>query len=303
MTQYGFVLVDGITSGATYALAGAAFGLVFFVTGRFHFAFGLFYGAAGMVAAWSASYLGWPTWLAVLLGLAVGTLGGVLSELLVYRALDRRSTGLTLLGVFIASLGLVVAGEALMSLVFNQEPTFNITLVPFEDWRIDGVAVPYIKATDIIVCWVLLLALSVITGRTHFGRQMKAVEANPDLSATFGIDPKRVGLAVFALISFVGAVLGILAAGTTTASPQMGDSIIIYAIVVAFLGRGRSILAIGLIGEVLGIVEALVGYRFGQLPQSLVVFVILFAFVVGVAYQPVIRRLRLSSRSSTRPAR
>jgi hypothetical protein len=35
--------------------------LVFFVTGRFHFAFGLFYGAAGMVAAWSASYLGWPT--------------------------------------------------------------------------------------------------------------------------------------------------------------------------------------------------------------------------------------------------
>ena len=83
----------------------------------------------------------------------------------------------------------------------------------------------------------------------------------------------------------------------------MGDSIIIYAIVVAFLGRGRTILAIGLIGEVLGIVEALVGYRFGQLPQSLVVFVILFAFVVGVAYQPVIRRLRLSSRSSTRAVR
>jgi branched-chain amino acid transport system permease protein len=297
VTQYGFVLVGGITSGATYALAGAAFGLVFFVTGRFHFAFGLFYGAAGMTAAWSAAYLHWPNTYAILFGLGVGTLAGVLTELVVYRALDRRAAGLSLLGVFIASLGLVVAGEATMSLIFDQAPTFNILIVPARVWHVDGVAVPYIKATVFIVCWVLLVALYWITSKTHLGRQMRAVEASPDLSANFGINPKRVGLIVFALVSFAGAALGILQAGTVTASPQMGESIVIYAIVVAFLGRGRNILTIGLIGEALGIIEALVGYRFGQLPQSLVVFVILFVFVVGVAHAPVVRQLRLRRQS------
>jgi branched-chain amino acid transport system permease protein len=298
MTAYGFVLVSGITAGATYATAGAAFGMVFFVTGRFHFAFGLFYGAAGMVTAWSASFLGWPVPASILFGLVVGTLGGVGTELFVYRALDRRAAGLTLLGVFVASLGLVVAGEATMGLIFDQLPTFNVTLVPADGWRVDGIAIPFISATEFGVCWVLLVSLFLVTSRTHLGRQMRAVEANPELAANFGINPKRVILIVFAIISLVGAALGILEAGAVTASPAMGDSIIIYAIVVAFLGRGRSILTVGLIGEALGIVEALVGYQFGQLLQSLVVFVILFIFVVGVAYVPVMRRVRLRRRTA-----
>jgi branched-chain amino acid transport system permease protein len=298
MKEYGFVLVSGFTAGATYAVAGAAFGLVFFVTGRFHFAFGLFYGAAGMVAAWSSSYLGWPLFPSILFGLAVGTLGGVATELLVYRALDRRAAGLTLLGVFVASLGLVVAGEAVMGLIFDQLPTFNITLVPADSWRVDGVSIPYISGTEFLMCWLLLVALFVVTSQTHLGRQMRAVQASPELAANFGINPKRVILIVFAIISLVGAVLGILEAGAVTASPQMGDTIIIYAIVVAFLGRGRNILTVGLIGEALGIIEALVGYKFGQLLQSLVVFVILFIFVLGVAYVPVVRRLRLRRQSA-----
>lgn len=293
MDQLGFVLASGLASGATYALAGAAFGLVFFVTGRFHFAFGIFYAAAGMVAAWSASYLGWANTPAILFGLAVGTVGGVLSELLVYQALDRRSTGSSLLGVFIASLGLVVAGKAVLGLVFDQAATFNIMLVEPRVWLVGDVAVPYVKGLGFGVCWVLLIVLWVLVTRTHFGRQLRAVEASPDLAANYGIDAKRVALLVFAIASFTGAVLGILYAGTITASTAMGDPIIIYAIVIAFLGRGRSILTVGLMGEALGVAEAAVGYQFGLLPQSLVIFVILFVFVAGGAYAPAVRRFQL----------
>lgn len=293
MDQFGFVLASGLASGANYALAGAAFGLIFFVTGRFHFAFGIFYAAAGMVAAWTASYLGWANGPAILLGLAVGTAGGVLAELLVYRGLDRRASGSSLLGVFIASLGLVVAGKAVLGLMFNQSATFNIMLVEPDVWLIGGVAVPHVKALSFCICWGLLVAMWLLVTRTHFGRQLRAVEASPDLAANYGIDAPRIALMVFALASFVGAVLGILYAGTITASTEMGDPIVIYAIVIAFLGRGRSLLTIGIFGEVLGVAEAAVGYQFGQLPQSLVIFVILFVFVAGSAYAPAVQRLQL----------
>ncbi len=296
MTEYGYIIVSGLANGAGYALVGAAFGLIFFVTGRFHFAFGLFYGLAGMLAGWLATVHNWPAWAAILVALAAGTAGGVLTELTVYRALDRRASGLSFLGVFIVALGLVTAGEAAMALIFNQGATFNITLVSSGVWRFGGIPVPYIKATIFIVCWICLVATYLIVNRSSTGRQMRAVQANSSLAGDYGIDVKRVFLVVFAVASFLGAVLGVLQAGSVAATPTMGDSIILYAIVVAFLGRGRSILALGLIGEALGVIEALMGYKFGQLWQSEIVFIILFAFVLALAYAPAFRQLPLRLR-------
>jgi branched-chain amino acid transport system permease protein len=298
MTEYGFVIVSGLAAGASYALAGAVFGLVFFVTGRFHFAFGLYYSLSGMLAAWLVAVHGWSNGPAIVAALLAGTAGGVLTELIVYRTLDRRVSGLSFLGVFIASLGLVVAGEAAMGLIFNQAATFNIQLVNPGVWHVDKVAVPYIKALVFIVCWISLIVLFILVNRSSVGRQMRAVESSPDLSGDFGINTKRIFLIVFAVVSFFGGILGILQAGSVTATTTMGDSVIIYAIVVAFLGRGRSVLTIGLIGEALGIVEALVGYQFGQLLQSLVVFVVLLMFVIGLGYAPAVQLYRLRRRSA-----
>jgi branched-subunit amino acid ABC-type transport system permease component len=222
----------------------------------------------------------------------------VLTELIVYRTLDRRAAGLSLLGVFIASLGLVLAGEAAMGLIFNEAATFNIRLVDPNVWRVDNVAIPYIKALVFIVCWIVLVLLFLVVNRSSLGRQMRAVESSRDLSGDFGINTKRVALIVFGLVSLVGGILGILQAGSVTATPEMGDSVIIYAIVIAFLGRGRSVLTIGLIGEALGIGEALVGYQFGQLLQSLVVFVVLLAFVIAIGYAPAVQLYRLRKRSA-----
>jgi branched-chain amino acid transport system permease protein len=302
MAQYGFVIVSGLAAGATYALAGAAFGLVFFVTGRFHFAFGLWYGAAGVFAAWAVAVHGWSNTPAIIAGLALGTIGGILTELLVYRTLDRRASGLSLLGVFIASLGLVVAGEAAMGLIFNQAATFNIQLIDINVWRVDNIAIPHIKALVFIVCWIALILLFILIDRSSTGRQMRAVESSRDLAADFGINTKRVFLIVFAVVSFLGGVLGILQAGSVTATATMGDNVVIYAIVVAFLGRGRNVLVIGLIGEALGIIEALVGYKFGQLLQSLVIFVVLLAFVTAIAYAPSVQRFRLRRQAAAMDA-
>lgn len=93
MTEYGATLVNGITNGFTYGVLGATFALIFFVSGRFHFAFGLFYGLAGVLTAWGIQVQGWAPIPAIVAGVVAATVGGVLCEVIVYRAFDRRAPG------------------------------------------------------------------------------------------------------------------------------------------------------------------------------------------------------------------
>jgi branched-chain amino acid transport system permease protein len=297
MSAYGFTIVSGLTNGLTYAAVGIAFGLVFFVTGRFHYAFGLFYSFAGVIAGWAYAIHHWPLWIAVIVGVAAGTVAGILSEILVYRQFDRRAPNASLLGVFIASLGMVIAGEALMSLVFDQAASFNLPLVKPLTWRPDTIPVPLIDVITCVACVVLIVLVDLVVTRSSLGRQMRAAESNQRLAGIFGVNVNRVFVAVFVLASFVGAVLGILHTAAASATPQMGDSIIIYAIVVAFLGHGRSIFAHAAIGVFLGVFEGLIGLWFGALLQSLVVFVILFLFILGVAYLGSFRKRIFQRRS------
>jgi branched-chain amino acid transport system permease protein len=299
MNLYGATLVNGITNGLTYGVLGVTFGLIFYVSGRFHFAYGLFYGVAGVVAAWSVQIQGWGLAPAVLVGVVVAIVGGVLCEVVVYRAFDRRAPGLSLLGIFIASLGLTVAGEAVLFLIFDDAPTYNIDLVDGTVWRLGAVALPAIKVVSVVFCILVLLGLSFMLARTPVGRQLRAVEANPVLATTYGINVKRVFVLVFAIGSGVAGVLGVFQASTYAATPTMGEATIIYAFVVAFLGRGRSTLFNGLVGLGLGIAEALIGQWFGIVWRNLVVFLVLFAFI---ALRPYTAGFRVAEIIRRRPA-
>ncbi|MBC9732344.1 branched-chain amino acid ABC transporter permease [Nocardioides marmotae] len=297
MIEYGATLVTGLTNGFTYAALGVTFGLIFFVTGRFHFAYGLFYGLAGVLAAWGVEVQGWGLLPAVLIGVGAAILGGVLCEVVVYRAFDRRAPGLSLLGIFIASLGLTVAGEATMFLAFDDAPSYYLDLVDSRVFMLGDIAVPAIKLATASFCLVVLVALWFTLAHTSFGRKMRAVEANPVLARTFGINVTRVSIAVFAIGSGVAGMLGIFQSSTYAASPTMGQATIIYAFVVAFLGRGKNPLANLLIGLALGVFEALIGQWFGVVSRNLVVFLVLFAFIAAMPYASRLRGLLVPRRT------
>jgi branched-chain amino acid transport system permease protein len=291
MTQYGTTLVTGITNGLNYAVLGVAFALIFFVSGRFHFAFGLFYALGGVICAWLVDVheIGLP--LAIVLGIVGATVGGILCEIIVYRAFDRRAPGLSLLGIFIASLGITVAGEAAMYLVFDEEPSYFIDIYNSKTFSWGTVPVPAIKITSVLFCVVVLAVLAFVRSQTSFGRKLRAVEANPTLATTYGIKVKRVYVAVFAIASAITGALGVLQSSTYAATPSMGEATIIYAFVVAFLGRGRGPLFSGVVGLGLGIFEALIGQWFGLVLRNLVVFLVLFAFIALRPYFGSLRSL------------
>src|SRR5215207_995270 len=116
------LLVNGIVNGAGYGLLGAAFALILGTTGRFHFALSLNYTLAAFLAAVLIAEGGLPFGLAVAIGLLIGVVSSVLCEAVVYRPLARRAGVNTLLSVFVASLGLVIAGQNLLQLQWGSTP-------------------------------------------------------------------------------------------------------------------------------------------------------------------------------------
>ncbi len=288
--QLGF---HGVVNGTAYALTGVAFWLIWNVTQRFHFALALTYTLSAYVAA-ETSHWGGGLWPAIVIGAAVGAVLGALIEDGVYRPLATRSGGDALLTVFIASLGLGIVGQNLISLIWISSPSQQISGVPLDVLSERPVNVTVLDLELVIASWVLIVALWVGLARTPWGRMVRAVRANPEMATVVGIDSRLVYAAVFGAGSFLAGVSAVFDGAKTAVTPEMGFQPMFYSFVVAFLaGSTRSPASVGLVGIALGLLESWSGMLFAAQWASLAVFGVLFIYVAQKAMDPrsIIRRL------------
>lgn len=272
--------VNGFINGTAYGLLGLSFGLILHVTGRFHFAYAFVYTIAAYVAASLAGGQGVPFWIAVVIGLAVAVAFGVLMEGLVYRPLTRRSGPYALMTVFVASLGLSVAGENAIRLIWSGSASESLAGLPTKAINVGGVTFTSVDVIAVVVLWALAICVTVMLQRTKVGRIITAVRVNPEMAQNLGINLNLVYLLVFAIGSLLAGVLADLAAIKYAAQPDMGFQPLLYAFIVAFIGGGtRSPLYTVAAGVIIGLVESLSGIWLSAQWSSLVVFVILFGYL------------------------
>jgi branched-chain amino acid transport system permease protein len=279
------IIVLGLTSGLMYTLLGLGFGLIFFVTGRFHFAFSVYMTLSAYLVSWGSRVEHWNLGLAIVIALLAGVACGVLSEVGVYRVLDRKSGGSGLLGVFIASLGLVIAGTAVIQLVWSKQPSYSFQLVPTHVWHIAGAPVSLLEVVVIAAGLAVALACDTLIGRTSLGRQLRAVESNRDLAQTYGLKVGRLFVIVFIIGSLCSSVVGVLRAAQYAATSSTGSDLALYALLVAFLSQGRRPAWYIAVGVGVGIFEAAFGQLFGAVWQQIAVFIVLFVFIAAMPYR------------------
>jgi branched-subunit amino acid ABC-type transport system permease component len=278
------LLLNGIIAGAVYGLLGVSFGLIFSVTDRFHFAYSLTYMLAA-VAAVTGVENGLPLLPAALVGLLVVAVVGMLIELVVYRPVAAHGGWSAPLSVAIASLGITIAGQNLVQLLWGSETAralngFDVSVVRFGD----DLVTTSLDLLTLGVCAALIVAMALTMRYTGLGRRIEAVRAEPEMARVVGLRPKRVGLIVFAIGSALAGVLGVLAAMRTAATPEMGFDPMFYAFVVAFVaGAGRPPLVIAGVGVLIGIAESMSALAIPTIWATTVVFGILFLYLVGIA--------------------
>jgi branched-chain amino acid transport system permease protein len=275
--------VDGFFRGCSYGLLGVGFALILGVTGRFHFAYGFTYTLAAYLAFTFNFRWDIPFWPAAILAILVAAVAGGAIERGVYRPLARNAGATALLAVFVAALGIGIAGENVIRLLWGSETQafFGPRKTGHEIWGAIYINFDWWQAASGIA---ITLALAAMLRYTALGRRIKATRVNPDLAKTIGIDADRTYVIVFFLGTICAGVAAFWYALKYTIDPAMGTLPITYAFVVAFLGgTARSPIRVFLMGIVVALIEQYASIWLSVQYTQTAVFVVLVGYLTYLA--------------------
>jgi branched-subunit amino acid ABC-type transport system permease component len=275
--------VDGFFRGCTYGLLGAGFALILGVTGRFHFAYGLTYVLSVYLAFTFTFRVHWGFWLSAVVGVALAAAIGGGIERVVYRPLAKNAGATALLAVFVAALGLGIAGENLVRLFWGSNTQayygpkkrawhfWDTVFLNFDVWQ---------AASGVII----VVLLAVMLRYTALGRRIKATRVNPDLAKTIGINADLTYVICFVFGTICAGVSSIWYGLKYTVDPGMGFTPVIYAFLVAFLaGTVRSPIRVFLIGILVALIEQYSSIWLSARFTQTAVFVVLVGYLAFLA--------------------
>ena len=251
-------VINGLVSGAMYALVAIGFTIVIGVLDKLNFAHPEVMMLGGFVGVVSLSWLPLP-W-AFAAALAVGGVMGLLTELVAFRRFSGQD------GKVAAALASMAVGLIVTDLVQKLWGTEAVTLPPLAGWishRFKVADVEFLNVQIVIVGVTLALAggLHLLLVRSRVGRQIRAVAESPLSASLLGIDVRRVTQAVFFMSSGLAAEAGLLLAlRSGAASSDIGLTFGLKALAIMAIGGLGDLRGAAVGGFAIGLLEAMMFY-------------------------------------------
>ena len=247
------LLLNGLISGAIYALTALGFVVVFRAVRFFNFAHGAIYAIGAYVG-----YLAIVTFkLGVIPGFLIAAsfscIAGMTTDRFVYRPLrKRKSPNLIFL---IASFGIFIVFQNLIQLVFGAQLLTIRTGQVKEGHHFLSTVITDIQIAIVLITFLVTVGLWLFSERTKLGMEMRAVAEDQVGASVVGINPERTKLWAFAIGSSLAGFAGILISFETNIEPTMGFNAILKAIIASIIGGIGSIPGAALGGVLLGLAE------------------------------------------------
>lgn len=271
------LLLQGLGSGAIYAVVGLSFGLIFNTTRVFHFAHGAVITLGAYTILLAVRDAGLPLPLAMLLAAAVAALAGMACEILLYRPLRRR--GAPPLLWFLASFALLVVAQNILLIGFGGVPltlssgaTRRVALGPLNVSELVLWKVAAGLSATLLVAWLLYF--------TRLGKELRAVVSNPEMARIAGIDLDRRYLHAYAIGSALTVPIGAIALFDQGVSPDLGEQQLLVATVAVFAGGIGAYLGGALGGLALGLVAAVAVYWTNAAFQMTIALAVMTGFLL-----------------------
>jgi branched-chain amino acid transport system permease protein len=272
------LLVNGIQTGALYALIAAGFSLIFGMTRIFHAAHGAMFTIAGFVFYEFYAVLEWGLLPSVLACAVAAGLFGVLLNRWVYVVIQRHEG--SFFTVFAASFGAAIVVQNLISIFFGKGMVTVSTPLSRSIELMPGLYVApmaFIAVITAIICFALLHYLFT---HTNMGVALRALGENPVLVDVFGLNPKSLGKYAFLIGSVLVVPAAILTAATSGLNPAMGHHVMMISIAATIVGGVGSLRGAAMAGLLFGLAENLSLAFFDPQWSEAVTFVILFLFII-----------------------
>ena len=288
------LLLNGVSLGMGYALAGVGFVLIYKATGVFNFSHGQLTMVGGYFFYLFQVQIGLPPWWAVPMALVSMFAVGMTVE----RLCLRRMVGEPVIAILMLTIGLGGFLRNMVGLIWGTQPQAPIPLFEPGFFELAGVQVPRVYGWTLLTASVTILIFILYFQKSPHGVAMRAVAFDQDKAALSGISVSRVFALSWGVASVMAGISGILMMQLMGLDLSM-DSRGLSAFPAAILGGIDSIGGVILGGLVIGIVEALTGgyidSYLGGGAKEVVGFVILLLILMvrpyGIFGTPEIRKV------------
>ncbi len=273
-------LINGISIGSVYAIIALGYTMVYGIAKMLNFAHGDVIMIGAYMSYCATNYLGLHPLVGLVIAMAVCTFLGITIEALAYRPLR----GVPSLAVLITAIGVSYFLQNAAQLIWGSAPKNYTSIVSMEPLKIfgGGLVITGEVLITIAASIVIMLALTLFTGKTKMGKAMRAVSEDRDAAQLMGIPVNRTISATFAIGSALAALAGVLLCSTVpTLMPTTGSMPGIRAFTAAVLGGIGSIPGAMLGGILLGIIETLSkAYLSTQFSDAIVFTVLILVLLV-----------------------
>jgi branched-chain amino acid transport system permease protein len=283
MSDYQFLLqllFTGVCVGSIYSLIAHGFNITFWTMKVVNFAHGPFIMFCSMIIL-SFFMFGLPLIISILLGMIIIAVLGLFLEKISVRPLVRYPTSM---GWIVSTLGAGVFLQALATKIWGAQALafpgiiFESTdYVPFFGIQLSS---QYLLVLGTALG--IMIFMEFIVNKTIWGKAMKAVAHDSDLSRVMGIKSKAIVSLSFIISALLAGVAGLLIAPIYgTIDPAFGMNLMVLGFVAAVLGGMGSSKGALLGGILLGVIEKMVGGYISTSAEHGVAFAILI-FILAV---------------------
>jgi len=271
-------LINGISLGSIYAIIALGYTMVYGIAKMLNFAHGDVIMIGGYMAFCSTSYLGWPPLLCIIFAMFVCTILGIVIERLAYKPLRSAPA----LAVLITAIGVSYFLQNAALLIWTSNPKAFPNLVSLPNLNIGSLQISAVSYVTIIVCLIIMAALTFFTNRTKMGKAMRAVSEDKGAAQLMGINVDGTISLTFAIGSGLAAIAGVLLCSAyPTLMPTTGSMPGIKAFTAAVFGGIGSIPGAMLGGILLGVIEIFAkAYISTQLSDAIVFAVLIIVLIV-----------------------
>lgn len=282
--------MNGLASGAIYALIAVGYSLVYGILELINFAHGDVYMFTTYIVL-AALLAGLPFPIAVAIGLLAGAVIAAVVERIAYRPLRKANR----IAPTVSAVGVALVLENTAQVIWGPEARPFPSPLPTQPISVLGATISVLDIIILAVAAVLALALYLLVHRSRWGSYMRAIRDDLSTAQLMGIPVNRVIVTVYMLGAVFGAIAGILyASDYDVVTVAMGLNGTLYAFTAAVIGGIGSIRGAFAGGLILGLVQSVgVGF-FGSGYLNTVTFTVLILFLVfrpaGIAGATSVRR-------------
>jgi branched-chain amino acid transport system permease protein len=299
------VLLSGLAIGAIYGLVAMGFAVVFYVTRVINFATGQLLMVAIMITA-ALAHTGLPPVLAIVIGLAASTAGGIAIYFVAVRPVLRFNR--FSFAWLVSTLGVAIVLQSAAAIIWGPTSRGFPALLNRSTVHLGAASLTWQELTAIIVGAVAVVSFELFRRRTLFGKVGMAISSDPEMASAIGARVTAYAVAAFAIGGLLAGIAGVLVGPITYANPYLGDTYGIFGFVALMIGGIEKPAAAMGGGLVLGVLSVGANTYIGSqasdwFPFVVVVVVLLAAphglFASGDSFKRMLAKRRSSDRVST----